>query len=135
MHMYVHTYISQYSQLVWVKLCCFIDPPAVTVEATGMCTNDFTASWTATSNREGLSYLVLLLPPSMANGLTLDSIMDTSYNFTELGDNTRLMPNTTYSLSVNSRLGPSLTCLGIPKTIMVTTLTIEAGVPQSELLL
>ena len=44
------------------------------------------------------------------------------------------MPSTTYSLSVNSRPGPNLTCFGITETIMVTTLTIEAGVPKSELI-
>ena len=120
--------------MVMGQIICFVDPPAVTVNATGICTNDFTASWTAASNREVLSYTVLLLPPSMANGLMLDSIMNTSYNFTEQGGNARLMSNTTYSLSVNSILGPSLTCLGIPTTIMVTTLTIEEGVPQSELI-
>ena len=104
-----------------------VDPPAITtVEVTGRCTNDFTVSWTTASNEEGLSYTVSLLPAGMA----VDPVVDTSYNFTEL------MPNTTYTVSIVSRLGSTLItpCLGIPYTTMVTTLTVETGLPQSELI-
>ena len=61
----------------------------------------------------------------MMNGRVADAMMDTSYNFTDL------MPNTTYNVSVASRL--SNTCVGIATTTMVTTVTVEAGVPHSEL--
>ena len=104
-----------------------VDPPAITtVKVTGRCTNDFTVSWTAASNEEGLSYTVSLL----LTGMAVDPVVDTSYNFTEL------MPNITYTVSIVSRLGNTLItpCLGIPYTTMVTTLTVEAGVPQSELI-
>ena len=108
-----------------VIVYCIVDPPVITtIEVTGRCTNDFTVSWSA-ANSEGVSYTVSLLPAGMA----VDPVVDTSYNFTEL------MPNTTYTISVVSRLGSTLitSCLGIPYTTMVTTLTVEAGVPQSEL--
>ena len=118
-------FIAYLSTCVWFKLC-FIDPPAITgIEVTEVCTNDFTVSWTAASNEEGLSYNVTLLSPSMMNGRVADAVMDTSYNFTDL------MPNTVYNVSVASRL--SNTCVGIASTIMVTTLTVEAGVPHSKL--
>ena len=52
--------------------------------------------------------------------------MDSSYNFTDL------MSNTAYNVSVASRLNN--TCVGIATTTMVTTLTVEAGVPHSELI-
>ena len=116
-HLYSYMHVIVY---------CIVDPPVITtVEVTGRCTNDFTVSWTAASNEERLSYTVSLLPAGMA----VDPVVDTSYNFTEL------MPNTTYTVSIVSRLGTSLitSCLGIPYTTMVTTLTVEAGVPQSEL--
>ena len=108
-------------------LCCFIEPPVVTaIEVTEVCTNDFTVSWTAASN-EGLSYSVTLFPSGMmGDGTTLNSIMDTSHNFTDL------TPNTSYDVSVASILNS--TCVGIFTTIMVTTLTKEVGVPQSELI-
>ena len=119
-------FIAYVSTCVWFKLC-FIDPPAITgIEVTEVCTNDFTVSWTAASNEEGLSYNVTLLSPSMMNGRVADYVMDTSYNFTDL------IPNTTYNVSVASRL--SNTCVGIATTTMVTTLTVEAGVPHSELI-
>ena len=111
---------------VWFKImyvCCFIDPPAITaIEITEVCTNDFTVSWTAVINEEELSYSVTLFP----GGITLNSIIGTSYNFTDL------MPNTAYGVTVASIL--NRTCLGINNTKMITTLTEEAGVPQSELL-
>ena len=107
-------------------MCHYIDPPAVTViEVTEVCTNDFTLSWTAASNEEGLSYTVTLSSPSMMNHTVVDVMMNTSYNFTDL------MPNTAYDVTVVSRLAS--TCVGIRNTIMVTTLTVEVGVPQSEL--
>ena len=94
-----------------VVVHCNVDPPAITtVEVTGRCTNDFTVSWTAASNEEGLSYIVSLLSAGM--------------------------PNTTYTVFIVSRLRtPLITpCLGIPYTTMVTTLSVEEGVPQSELI-
>ena len=107
-------------------MCHYIDPPAVTViEATEVCTNDFTVSWTAASNEEGLSYTVTLLSPSITNDTVVDAMMNTSYKFTDL------MPNTAYDVTVVSRLAS--TCVGTHNTIMVTTLTVEVGVPQSEL--
>ena len=118
---YVCTFVFLY-----VIVHCIVDPPAITtVEVTRRCTNDFTVSWTTASNEEGLSYTVSLLPAGMA----VDPVVDTSYNFTEL------MPNTTYTVSIVSRLGSTLItpCLGIPYTTMVTTLAVEEGVPQSEL--
>ena len=105
-----------------------IDPPAITViEVTEVCTNDFTVSWTAASNEEGLSYSVTLSSPSMMNDIVAEPVIDTSFN------HTGLMPDTTYNVSVASRIR-STTCVGIANTIMVTTLTAEAGVPQSELI-
>ena len=68
-----------------------------------------------------------LFSSGMTGGITLHSMMNTSYNFTDL------IPNTSYNISVVSRLAS--TCLGIHNTTMVTTLTIEAGVLQSELLI
>ena len=50
--------------------------------------------------------------------------MDNSHNFANL------IPNTTYNVSVASRLG---TCVGIFDTMLITTLALEEGVPQSEL--
>ena len=104
-----------------------IDPPAITaIEFTEVCTNDFTVSWSTASNEEGLSYTVTLSSPSMMNDIVVDAMMNTSYNFTDL------TPTTAYDVSVVSRL--ISTCVGIPDTIMVTTLTVEEGVPQSELI-
>ena len=102
---------------------CIVDPPDITtVEVTGRCTNDFTLSWTAASNNEGLSYIVSIVPV----GTSVD-LMDTSYNIT------RLIPDTTYTVGVYSRLTTTL-CLGIPYVTTVTTLTVETGVPQSKLI-
>ena len=50
--------------------------------------------------------------------------MDNSHNFADL------IPNTTYNVSVASRLG---TCVGILNTMLITTLAVEEGLPQSEL--
>ena len=106
----------------------FIDPPdIVAIEVTEVCTNDFTVSWIAASNKEGLSFNVTLSPPSVINDTVVDAMMNTSYNFTDL------MPNTAYDVSVVSTIRSTL-CLGIPVTTMVTTLTVEAGVSQSELI-
>ena len=113
-----------------VIVYCIVDPPAITtVEVTGRCTNDFTVSWTAASNEEGLYYTVSLLS-LLPDGMAVDQ-MNKSYNFTEL------LPNTAYNVSVFSRLRTPLmtACLGMPNIAIVTTLTVEEGVPQSELIL
>ena len=104
----------------------FIAPPAITaVEVNEICTSNFTVSWTPASSEEGLSYDVTLLQSDITGGgVFLDSTMDTSYNFTGL------TPNTAYTISVASVLN---SCLGTSNTIMNTTLTVEAGVPNSEL--
>ena len=107
-------------------MCCFLDPPAITaIEVTEVCTNDLTVSWTAASNEEGLSYTVTLFLPSMTTGTAVNAIMDTSYNFTDL------MPDTSYNVLVASKFG---TCVGPPISVSVATLTVEAGVPQGELI-
>ena len=51
--------------------------------------------------------------------------MDTTHNFTGL------MPTTNYTVNIFSIID---NCSGIPSTIVVTTLTVEAGVPQGELI-
>ena len=105
---------------------CIVDPPAITtVEVTGRCTNDFTVSWTTASNEEGLTYTVSVVP----DGTSVD-LMDTSRNVTGL------TPDTTYTVSVFTRLTTTLItpCLGIPYATTITTLAVEAGVPQSELI-
>ena len=109
------------------KLCCCIDPPAITTaDIIEVCTNDFTVSWTTANNEEGLSYDVMLFSPSMMNGIVVDAMMYTSYNFTDL------MPDVDYNVSVASRL--TSMCLGIAHTISVTTLKLEAGLPQGKLI-
>ena len=109
------------------KLCCCIDPPAITAaDIIEVCTNDFTVSWTTANNEEGLSYDVMLFSPSMMNGIVVDAMMYTSYNFTDL------MPDVGYNVSVASRL--TSMCLGIAHTISVTTLKLEAGLPQGKLI-
>ena len=50
--------------------------------------------------------------------------MDNSHNFADL------IPNTTYNVSVASRLG---ICVGILDTMLITTLAVEEGLPLSEL--
>ena len=108
------------------ELYCFIAPPAITaIEVNEICTNDFTVSWTPASNEEGLSYDLILLQPGTLNNIRLESTMDTSFNFTGL------TPNTAYNISIASELN---SCSGTPNTIMLTTVTVEAGVPQSELI-
>ena len=130
---FVRTWFNHICIRIFIHVCgskfyCCIDPPAITaIEVTEVCTNDFTVSWTAASNGEGLSYSVTLFPSGMAGGITPDSMMSTSYNFTDL------MPNTAHEVSVATILNS--TCLGIANTTMVTTLTVEAGLPQSELLI
>ena len=66
-----------------------------------------------------------ILQTGMMNGIKLDSTTNTSYNFTGL------IPNTAYNISIASVLN---SCSGTPNTIMLTTVTVEAGVPQSELI-
>ena len=101
----------------------FIDPPAIVdVNVTERCINDFTISWTAASDEEGISYGVTLLPLN----ITANPIMDTSYNITDL------MPATSYTVHVFSAIN---TCIGIPDVTTVTTLAVEVAVPQSELLI
>ena len=103
-------------------MCHYIDPPAITaIEVTEVCTNDFTLSWTTASNEEGLSYIMTLLPLN----ISVNAITDTSYNFTGL------MPATSYEVNVMSKIN---TCLGIPNKITVITLAVDAGLPQSELI-
>ena len=140
MHTYVCTYLHAYiADLLQMRttvfidvygshLCCFVDPPAITaIEATGVCTNDFTVSWTAASSEDEISYGVTVFPPSMMSGMAIGPIMDTSHNFTDL------MPNTIYNITVTSTVR-STSCVGITNTIMVTTLTVAEGVPASELI-
>ena len=64
------------------------------------------------------------LLPSITADVVPGTMMDTSYKLIEL------MPNTTYDILVASRFG---TCVGIPNTISVPTLTVEAGLPQGKL--
>ena len=113
-----------YAYDIFIHVCnllLHIDPPVITaINIMKVCTNDFTTSWTAAGNEEGISYNVILF----SNGTAVFPVMDTSYNFTEL------MPNTNYIVSVASI--SARTCVGIPDTATVTTLMVEAGVPQSE---
>ena len=107
-------------------MCCFIaHPPAITaIDITETCTNDFTISWTAASNEEGLSYTVTLSSPSMMNDTVVDAMMNTLYNFTDL------MPNIPYEISIFSKDNK---CSGIPNELLVTTLMEGTGEPQGEL--
>ena len=101
-------------------------PPAInTIEVTDVCTNNFTVSWTAVNEEElSYTYTVTLSSPNMKND-TVDAMMNTSYNFTNL------MPNTTYVVNI---LGTTNMCSGISNETMVTTLMEGAGVPQGELI-
>ena len=109
------------------KLCCCIDPPAITTaDIIEVCTNDFTVSWTTANNEEGLSYDVMLFSTIMMSSVVVDTMMYTSYNFTDL------MPDTDYNVSVASKLISM--CLGIVHTISVTTLKVGAGLPQGKLI-
>ena len=123
--MYVCMYIHICNSVRIVLFCTYVAaPPAITaIEANEICTNDFTVSWTPASNEEGLSYVVTLFQPGTMNGI-LDFTVGTSYNFTGL------TPNTAYNISIASALN---SCSGTRNTIMFTTVTVEAGVPQSEL--
>ena len=108
------------------ELYCFIAPPAITaIEVNEICTNDFTVSWTPASSEERLYYVLILLQSGITNSSLL-ATMDTSYNFTGL------TPNTAYNITVASELN---SCSGTPNTILLTTATVEAGVPQSELII
>ena len=100
----------------------YVAPPlaiSTTVVIDEICTNDFTISWTATSNDAGLSYTVILSPPSQTLTTT-----NTSYNFTEL------MANVTYNVTV---VASNNSGSGIPAVIMVTTL--ETGIPMGKIIL
>ena len=124
---YAHTSSHMY-MCMWFKVVLFCipytAPPAITaVEVNEICTNEYTVSWTPASNKEGLSYNVIVLLQS--DVIFSDSTMDTSYNFTGL------TPNTDYSVSIISVLN---SCSGTPNTIIVTTVTVDAGVPQSKLI-
>ena len=98
----------------------YVVPPlaiSTTIVIDEICTNDFTISWTTTSNDTGLSYTVKLSPPSQT--LTTPN---TSYNFTEL------MANVTYNITV---VASNNSGNGIPAVIMVTTL--ETGIPVGKI--
>ena len=131
MHMLLHTCTCTCVR-TWFKVVLFCmlytaAPPAITVvEVNEICTNDFTVSWTPASNEEGLSYNVTLF---LGIDILTLSIMNTSYNFTVFTGLITL--NTNYNISVSSVLN---SCSGTPNTIMLTTATLEAGVPQSELI-
>ena len=94
---------------------------SVTVDET--CSNDFTVSWTATSDDIRLSYNVTLSSPSR---VALITTMDNSYNFTGL------MRNTTYNITIRAR--EILQCFGAPTTMMITTPTSGPVVQNSEFL-
>ena len=99
-------------------------PPAITaINITDICTEDFTVSWTAASNKEGLFYTVTL--SSSDTAIETFTTMDTSHPF-----DTNITANTSYVVSIFSGVNM---CSGIPNETMVTTLTVEEGVPQSEL--
>ena len=110
-------------------VCCtvlyylHIDSPPTSITVDEICINDFSASWSATGNNAGLSYLVTPpIPPD-----NMQPTMNTSRNFTGLTPNTRY---TIYVLTWISR-----DCAGVPTSKMVTTSTTEAGMPKSELTL
>ena len=104
-------------------MSCCIDPPPVTItEVTDRCTNDFTVSWTAASDAEGSSYPAILF----LDGVIVVPVMDTSHSFANI------IPNTTYNVSIASRLN---TCIGILDTMLITTLAVEEGIPESELVM
>ena len=98
-------------------------PPIDSITVNETCSNDFTVSWTATSDDIRLSYNVTLSPPS---SVALITTMDNSYNFTGL------MPNTVYNIAI--RAGEILQCLGAPTAMMITTPTSGPVVQNSEFL-
>jgi len=78
-------------------------------------------SWTPDNGDVGAHYIV-----KRSSSIVGQQIIKTSFNFTAL------TPNTNYIVEVvSSNSG----CLGVSKTVSVTTLTREAGVPRSELAL
>ena len=122
--MYIHSLYIACIYIVYSSKLCFIDPPDITgIEVTEVCTNDFTVSWIAASNEEGLSYGVTVSP----SNINADPIMETSYNFTGL------MPATSYIVSIFSRINYN-TCVGIPNNTTITTLAAGGGL-QSKLTL
>ena len=99
------------------------DPPPInSIRVDEVCSNDFTISWISTRDDTGLHFIVILAPLGQ-----LTTTMDTNYNFTGL------MPNTNYSVTVSTK--ETMACLGLSMVIMVTTVTKQAAVPRSELLL
>ena len=77
LYLYVHVY--------GLKLCCYIDPSAVTtIRVTEVCTKDFIVSWIAPSNEEELSYSVRLFPPGVTDGMVTEPVIDTSFNYNGL---------------------------------------------------
>ena len=112
---------SMYVRMYNLILCFSSALPPDVIEATDICTEDFTVSWNST---EGLTYTVGVLPPNMMDGMSVGPMMDVSNTFDKLS------PNTVYTVSVASRMDG---CLGIPNTIVVKTLTEQEGLPQSEL--
>ena len=96
-----------------------IAAPPISITVNETCSNDFTVSWTTTSDGIGSSYNVTLSPPS-----SILTTMDNSYNFTGL------IPNTDYNVTIRA-----IQCLGAPTTMMITTSTRKAAVPSSELML
>ena len=128
-HDQVHTCIHLHVYGLNFKIVLFQDPPAITaIDITEVCINDVTVSWTTASNEEELSYVVTLFPPDMMSGTATDAMIDTSYNLTGL------MPETTYNVSVATTFR-STSCVGNPNTILVTTLTLAAAEPESELII
>ena len=114
-YLYVRTYVCTYISHI-------VDaPPIDSITVVEACRNDFTVSWTATSNEIRLSYNVTLSPPS---SVALITTMDNSYNFTGL------MPNTTYAVTI--RAGEVVQCLGAPTTMMIATPTSGPVVRNSE---
>ena len=112
---------------MYYVIFCFVAPlppiNSITVNDSEVCSNDFTVSWTSTSNDGGLPYSVMISPS--LSGQIIAPTMDNLFNFTEL------TPNTNYNVSV-ATVG-TMQCLGTPTTIMITTATREASVPRSEL--
>ena len=107
--------------MIQICIVLYTDPDITAVEVNEICTNDFTVSWTPASTEVGVSYIVTLQSDVNFG----DSTMDTSYNFTGL------TPNTEYSVSI---VGILNLCSGTPIMLSNTTVTVEAGVPQSKLI-
>ena len=122
---YVHVFFANVCVLHCINLCYLhTDPPLINrITIDEICINDFSASWSIAGNNTGLSYVII--PPIPPNNM--QPTMDTSRNFTGLS------PNTNYNISVISKINRD--CAGVPTSKMVTTSTMEAGIPSSELTL